>query len=240
MATYFISDFHLGESQAERDQRKLVLFDSFLARIRGDVQHLVILGDLFDFWFEYRYLVPKHNLSILFKLRDLVQGGIKVTYVCGNHDFWIGDFMERELGFVIEPDQLIIDTPRGRLLALHGDGIAPSDVKYRLLKRVLRNRAGIALYRQLPTTLAFKLALAVSGGSRHYGAERPDDKFVQEYHDFAKRKFAEDFYAVVCGHVHWPELVDYDGRYYVNCGDWLNYFTYVRFDGEKFNLAAMV
>ncbi|MBK7091699.1 MAG: UDP-2,3-diacylglucosamine diphosphatase [bacterium] len=240
MAIYFVSDFHLGERDRDRDQRKLELFDKFLSNISSDLSHLIILGDLYDFWFEYRYLIPKHNLSILFRLRDLVKSGVRVTYICGNHDFWIGDFMQSELGFEVEMDQLVLDTPRGKVLALHGDGIAPSDYKYRLLKRVLRNRAGIALYRQLPTTIAYKLALAVSGGSRHYGEQKPSDKFVSEYHDFARQKFSEGYHAIICGHIHWPELVDIGGNFYINCGDWLNYFSYVRLDNGKFELSAMI
>lgn len=239
MATYFVSDFHLGERDRDRDVRKLELFDKFLLRISGELKHLIILGDLYDFWFEYRFLIPKHNLSILFRLRDLVQSGVKVTYICGNHDFWIGNFMKSELGFEVEMDQLVLDSPRGKILALHGDGIAPSDYKYRILKRILRNRAGIALYRQLPTTVAYKLALAVSGGSRHYGEQKPSEKFVSEYHDFARQKFSEGFHAVICGHIHWPELVDIDGNFYINCGDWLKYFSYVRLEDGKFELLTI-
>ncbi len=240
MATFFVSDFHLGEQDSERDRRKLALFDKFLTMVRSELTHLVILGDLYDFWFEYRYLIPKHNLSILFRLRDLVQDGVRVSYICGNHDFWIGDFMSRELGFEVVLDQLVIDSPRGRVLAFHGDGVAPSDVKYRLLKRVLRNRMGIALYRQLPTTLAYKLALFVSGNSRHYGSKAPNASFVNEYHEFARKKFEEGYSAVICGHIHWPETVNYGGRYYLNCGDWLTHYTYVRFDGTSFELLSMI
>lgn len=240
MATYFVSDFHLGESSNDRDRRKLELFDRFLQRVAGDLSHLVILGDLYDFWFEYRYLIPKHNLTILFKLRELTQRGVKVSYICGNHDFWLGDFMQSELGFEVAVDRLVLDSPRGKILALHGDGIAPSDYKYRLLKRVLRNRIGIALYRQLPTTLAYRLALGVSGGSRHYGEQKPSEKFVAEYHDYARKCFAEGYHAVICGHIHWPELVEIQGNYYINCGDWLNYFSYVRLEAGNFELLAMI
>ncbi len=240
MATYFVSDFHLGESTDDRDRRKLELFDRFLRRVAGDLSHLVILGDLYDFWFEYRYLIPKHNLSILFRLRELTQSGLKVSYICGNHDFWLGDFMQTELGFEVAADRLVLDSPKGKILALHGDGIAPSDYKYRLLKRVLRNRVGIALYRQLPTTFAYKLALGVSGGSRHYGEQKPSEKFVAEYHDFARKCFAEGYRAVICGHIHWPELVEIQGNYYINCGDWLNYFSYVRLENGNFELLSMI
>lgn len=240
MATYFVSDFHLGELDKDRDRRKLELFDQFLEKCKGDLAHLIILGDLYDFWFEYRYLIPKHNLSILYELKELVRRGVKVSYICGNHDFWIGDFMASELGFEVETDQLVIESQLGKVLVLHGDGLAPSDYKYRILKRVLRNRVGIALYRQLPTSLAYRLALGVSGSSRHYGAVQPSADFVREYHDFARKRFKEGFAAVVCGHIHWPELVEIDGRFYVNCGDWLNYFTYVRFDGMQFELSSML
>ncbi len=240
MATYFVSDFHLGESTNDRDRRKLELFTKFLQRTAGDLTHLVILGDLYDFWFEYRYLIPKHNLSILFKLRELTQSGRKVSYICGNHDFWLGDFMQTELGFEVTADRLVLDSPRGKILALHGDGIAPSDYKYRLLKRVLRNRVGIALYRQLPTTLAYSLALGVSGGSRHYGEQKPSEKFIAEYHDFARKCFAEGYHAVICGHIHWPEIVELKGNYYINCGDWLEYFSYVRLENGNFELLSMI
>ncbi len=240
MATYFVSDFHLGESTNDRDRRKLELFDRFLHRVAGDLTHLVILGDLYDFWFEYRYLIPKHNLSILFKLRELTQSGLKVSYICGNHDFWLGDFMQTELGFEVAADRLVLDSPKGKILALHGDGIAPSDYKYRLLKRVLRNRVGIALYRQLPTTFAYRLALGVSGGSRHYGEQKPSEKFVAEYHDFARKCFAEGYHAIICGHIHWPELAEIQGNYYINCGDWLSYFSYVRLENGNFELLSMI
>lgn len=239
MATYFVSDFHLGERNRERDNLKLAQFDKFVERVGSDLTHLVVLGDLYDFWLEYRYLIPKQNLSILFKMHALVQKGVKVTYVCGNHDFWVGDFMSKELGFDLRNDGFTLDAEVGEVLVLHGDGIAPSDYKYRILKRILRNRVGIAIYRQLPTSLAYKLALAVSGTSRDYGEEKPTPEFVKEYHDFAKQKFGEGFFAVVCGHIHWPEIADYDGKFYVNCGDWLNYFSYVRFDGREFSLGSM-
>lgn len=239
MATYFVSDFHLGELDPERDRKKYRLFCRFLERIGADLDHLVILGDLFDFWFEYRYLIPKQHLPILFRLRDLVAAGVKVTYVCGNHDFWIGDFMDVELGFGLVRDDFAIASPKGRVLVLHGDGVASSDWKYRILKRVLRNRINVALYRLLPPSLAYGLARAVSRRSRGHTEKRPKDSFVEEYVDCAKRKFAEGYFAVVCGHIHLPEIRKIGGNYYVNSGDWLTHFSYVRFDGSQFELGNM-
>jgi UDP-2,3-diacylglucosamine hydrolase len=239
MATYFVSDFHLGELDPERDRTKYRLFYRFLERTGTDLDHLVILGDLFDFWFEYRYLIPKQHLPILFRLRDLVVAGVKVTYVCGNHDFWIGDFMDVELGFSLVRDDFSIESPKGRVLVLHGDGVASSDWKYRILKRVLRSRINIALYRLLPPGLAYSLALAVSRRSRGHTERRPKDSFVEEYVDFAKRKFTEGYFAVICGHIHIPEIRKVADNYYVNSGDWLTHFSYVRLDGSQFELGNM-
>ncbi len=239
MATYFVSDFHLGEADRARDQLKLERFRKFRRSVAHDIDHLVILGDLYDFWFEYRHLIPKRHLGILIELRKLVEAGVTLSYVCGNHDFWLGDFMTSEVGCVVYPDDLVIDAKIGKVLVLHGDGIAPSDWKYRLLKRVLRNRVNIALYKLLPPSLAYGLAHAVSGGSRNLGNEKPSERFIAEYHEFARQRLASGYRAVVCGHIHWPEIVPLGNGHYVNCGDWLNFFSYIRFDGENFTLGDM-
>jgi UDP-2,3-diacylglucosamine hydrolase len=239
VATYFVSDFHFGEPDVERDRKKLRLFYYLLDQIRGDLDHLVILGDLFDFWFEYRHLIPKQHLPVLFRLKELVESGVRVTYVCGNHDFWVGEFMESELGFKLVRDEFVIDSPAGKVLVLHGDGVAPSDWKYRVLKRVLRNRVNIALYRLLPPNIAYGLALTVSRRSRGHTSMRPRDSFVEEYVSFARKKHAEGYFAIVCGHIHAPEIRQLGGNCYVNSGDWLDNYTYVRFDGTAFTIAAM-
>jgi UDP-2,3-diacylglucosamine hydrolase len=236
MATYFVSDFHFGEADSRQESRKYDRFCSFLAQRQSDIEHLVILGDLFDFWFEYHHLLPKHHLPILFGLRDLVRGGVRVSYVCGNHDFWMGDFMEMELGIKLIRDRLVIETPEGKILALHGDGIAPSDWKYRILKSILRNRVNIALYRLLPPGLAYSLALGVSRRSRGHTAQRPKESFVEEYIDYARARIAEGYHALICGHIHLPEIRKIDDGFYVNSGDWLSHFSYVRYDRGDFEI----
>ncbi len=236
MATYFVSDFHLGESDPERDREKYRRFCDLLVQIKADLDHLVILGDMFDFWFEYRHLIPKHHQDVLCRLRDLVSEGVRVTYVCGNHDFWMGEFFDSELGIGLVRDDFTIDSARGKVLVLHGDGIAPSDWKYRILKRILRNRLNIFLYSQLPPSLAYNLALGVSRRSRGHTQKRPKDSFVEECVQFARAKVSEGYFAVVCGHIHLPEIREIGGGYYVNSGDWLTNFSYVRFDGSEFTL----
>lgn len=236
MATYFISDFHLGARSPEVEGQTIDRLCAFLQQRQDDLEHLVILGDLFDFWFEYRHLVPKGNLEVLFRLKEFSGRGTRISYVCGNHDFWIGDFMTRQLGFAVYPDQLILENDNSKLLVLHGDGLAPSDWKYRLLKRVLRNRFNIALYKLLPPSLAYGLAYKVSNGSREHGAQVPTQEFLNEYYEFAQARYAEGYSAVICGHLHYPEIKQFDSGMYVNCGDWLTHYSAVRWDGGSFEL----
>ncbi len=200
------------------------------------MQHLVILGDLFDFWFEYRDLVPKRNLDILFRLREFAERGVKISYVCGNHDFWIGDFMTDQMGFEIYRDQMELDNDGQKVLVIHGDGVAPSDWKYRILKRVLRNRINIALYKLLPPGLAYGVARRVSHDSREYGAQTPPQNFLEEYYEYARRQHSAGYSAVICGHLHHPEIKEFESGIYVNCGDWLKHFTAVSWDGAGFTL----
>jgi UDP-2,3-diacylglucosamine hydrolase len=234
MSIYFVSDFHLGEGDAQSERRKHELFRRFVGRVGADLQQLVVLGDLFHFWFEYRQLIPKRNLHVLFELRDLVQRGVSVSYVTGNHDFWMDDFMERELDIQVFRDILELDTRQGKILATHGDGLLPSDRGYRLLRAVLRHPVNIALYRLLPPSLAYGLARGAARLSRRHSAARPEESFLERYRDAARRKLDDGYFAFVCGHTHLPEIKRYDEKYYVNSGDWFRHFTYVRFGDGRF------
>jgi UDP-2,3-diacylglucosamine hydrolase len=239
MAIYFISDFHLGEGLEKQERAKLTRFDLFLERTGDDLEHLIILGDLFDFWFEYKHLIPKRHLQILFKLRSLVDAGIPVSYVAGNHDHWMGDFLPQEMKIDLHRDLMEIDTPRGKILAMHGDGLAKSDWKYRLLKSILRNRLCIALYKLLPPTLAFNLAHRTSRKSREHTSQRHPNSFLEEDVAYAQRRFAEGYHAFICGHTNHPDISPIGDNYYVNTGDWIENFSYVRYDDGKFELGYL-
>ncbi|MFH2055316.1 MAG: UDP-2,3-diacylglucosamine diphosphatase [bacterium] len=240
MAIYFLSDFHLGEGDAATEARKLERFKEFISRSRADLEHLVLLGDLFDFWFEYRHLIPKRNLQLLFLLRDLLASGVPITYVTGNHDHWIGDFLSVELGIEVVGDRLELDTGAGKILAMHGDGLAKSDWKYRLLKKVLRNRVCIALYKLLPPSLAYWLAYGAAQSSRRHTAKRPRDRFLEEYREYGRQMLAGDYCAFICGHTHHPELLRFGEKYFLNTGDWISHFSYIRFADGEFQLLSML
>jgi UDP-2,3-diacylglucosamine hydrolase len=227
MALYIFSDAHLGSATPDEEATKqsniLKLFDL----VRSDGDRLVILGDLFDFWFEYKHAIPKDHHRVLAGLSRLIEGGVAVDYVSGNHDFWMGDFFDTQLGINVHRDHLDLEYEGQRLHLIHGDGLAPGDGGYRLLKRILRNRFNIWLYRKLPVDWAIPLAKKVSGSSRQYTSRR-DHAFAADYERYAVSKLADGSDIVAIGHLHIPVLKNFDTGTYVNTGDFIHHFTYAK------------
>jgi len=233
---YFVSDAHLDikDSPSERENRLLKVFES----ARAEASHLYIVGDLFDFWFEYKYAVPSAYLKITSKLLDLTESGVKVYYIPGNHDFWMRDYLARQAGVILTDDFHEASHFGKRILITHGDGLRKDDVGYRFIKRIFRNRFCIWAYSQLPVNLAYRIAGRTSKASREYTTNR-DAADSSDYIAFAGVKIAAGYHAVVMGHVHKPEIVETNGGLYVNCGDFFNSFSYVVLDNDGFNLKRL-
>ncbi len=227
MAMYIFSDAHLGSGSAELEARKVEKIRELFERVKADGDRLVILGDLFDFWFEYKHAIPKDHHQVLFMLTELVNRGVHVDYISGNHDFWMDDFFAEHIGVYLHRDSLDITYDKQRLHLIHGDGLAKGDGGYRLLKRILRNPVNIWLYRKLPPDWAIPLAKKVSGSSREYTSRR-DHTFARDYEAYAKVKLGEGYDAVVIGHLHIPVFETYTNGTYVNTGDFIHHFSYAR------------
>lgn len=235
MALYIFSDAHLGADSPEKEAEKLSKIASLFSMVKSDGERLVILGDLFDFWFEYKYAIPKAHQHILFLLTELIESGVAIDYVSGNHDFWMGDFFEREIGVHLHRDRLDIKYNEKNLHLIHGDGLACADRGYRLLKRILRSRFNIWLYRKLPPDWAFPLAKAVSGSSRNYTSNR-DSSFIADYEKYAAKQLDSGFDIVVIGHLHIPAFRNFNNGIYINSGDFINHFSYARLADGKISL----
>jgi UDP-2,3-diacylglucosamine hydrolase len=230
----FISDAHLG-SGADSDRRCRSLAD-FLDSRRDGLTHLYVLGDLFDFWFEYRYAIPRGGFQILRALADLVAQGVPIAYLGGNHDFWCGNYLEREIGVAVHQHPIRVEHQGRRLYLAHGDGIVPGDTGYRILKAVLRHPLSIALYRSIHPDLGIPLAHRVSAVSRKHTHER--SFYVDRFSRFvAGSRFGEGLDAVIVGHVHDPmHFRDARGRDFLIVGDWIDSFTYVTLREGRFRL----
>jgi UDP-2,3-diacylglucosamine hydrolase len=235
MAVYFFSDLHLGAADKAGEEIKFGKFNLLLEKIKIDGERIFILGDLFDFWFEYKHAIPKEHLNIIFQLASLVKEGRTVHYITGNHDFWLGDFLSREAGIVIHRDYFETTENGKKIFMIHGDGLSPSDWGYRILKKILRNRVNIWLYRKIPPDWGIPLAKYVSSSSRGYTAGR-EPKFVRDYEVYAGKKLAEGYDYVIIGHLHIPVLKEMTGGIYLNTGDFIDHFSYGKIDNGKLTL----
>jgi len=229
----FLSDAHLGTGDDDK-KRENVLID-FLSKEINEKVVLFIIGDLFDFWFEYKNAIPKGHYRLIAKLIELVNSGTKIYYIAGNHDFWTGNFFKREIGIEFHSEALKVEIYGKKLYIAHGDGIKRKDWGYRLLKKIFRNRINIFLYRWLHPDFGIPFAKMISKASRDYSTER-DYGSDLEYFEFAKKKFKEGFDAVILAHTHRPYFKKVDSKYYVNIGDWLVNFSYLEINKDKFQL----
>lgn len=238
MALYIFSDAHLGSGSAESESTKLAKIAQLCDLVKADGDRLVILGDLFDFWFEYKHVVPKANYEVLFRLHELRNHGVQIDYVSGNHDFWMDDFFEKSLKIDLHRDTLQFTYAGKKLFLCHGDGLAKADGGYRFLKRILRNPFNIWLYRKLPPDWAYPLAKWVSGSSREYTSRR-DHEFADDYKQYAQGKLAEGNDVVVIAHLHIPVFAQFDNGIYINSGDFIHHFTYVKIDDKAVKLESL-
>jgi UDP-2,3-diacylglucosamine hydrolase len=240
--TYFASDFHLGIdgrlSSRQREQQMVRWLDD----IRHDAEAIYLVGDIFDFWFEYRTVIPKGYVRLFGKLAELSDAGIPIHFFTGNHDLWMFDYFPKELGVTVhtKPIQQII---HGKHFFIgHGDGLGPGDKGYKLLKKVFTNRLCQWLFARVHPNLGIGLADFFSGRSR--AANPGESTFLGEDQEwllqYALRK-SEQLPAVdyfIFGHRHLPINYDLANRRsrYINLGEWINYNSYAVFDGEKLSL----
>jgi len=232
----FIADVHLG--LPGDDPRRAGKVASFIRNLHASVSHLYIVGDLFDFWFEYRHVVPKTAPSVLFELYNLVRTGTTVTLLAGNHDYWAGSYLAEDVGLTLVPDNLVVEHQGIRIYLHHGDGCYPDDHGYRLLKKVLRSRFTIWLFRLIHPDIAHKIAAFTSQSSRQYLAPPPGRNDVYEglFRDIADKRLRDGFDATVYGHSHVPLVEKRPGGILVLLGDWLSNATYVILENGTFTL----
>ena len=239
MALYIFSDAHLGAGSPETDAEKIAKLQALFELVEDDGDRLIILGDLFDFWFEYKHAIPKEQHDILFMLRQLTAKGVRIDYVSGNHDFWMGDFFSTQMGINPHRDYLNLEYEKYRLHLIHGDGLAKADRGYRFLKKILRNRLNIWLYRKLPPDWAIPLAKAVSGSSRTYTSKR-DHTFAADYEAYAKTKLDGNYDIVAIAHLHIPVCKKFDTGTYINTGDFISHFSYAKITAEEIALEFLL
>jgi UDP-2,3-diacylglucosamine hydrolase len=232
---YFISDIHLGLEKRELDIERENLLINFLRKIKNDCEILFIVGDLFDYWFEYKTVIPKFYTRTLAALLDLHESGIKIEYLMGNHDFGHIDYFEKELGIPIYKDDIERTLGGKRFYISHGDGKANNDAGYRFMKKILRNKISMKLFQFIHPDYGIALAKGSSRKSRRY-TDQKNFGPICGMKEFAEQKINEGFDFVIMGHRHRAEYAELPGGIYINLGAWTKEPLYAVFDGGKLEL----
>jgi len=228
---FFISDAHLGSRQPLAEKR----LADFLLSIRGRADGLYILGDLFEFWFEYRRVIPKCGLRVLSILAELRSSGTRVVLFKGNHDVWYRGFLQQELGLDGFYDELVEIIDGKRVFMMHGDAL-DRNLAPRVFRFLMRNRVNGLLFSALHPDIGIGMARWIARKSREQGVK---PELVARMRDFAEQKLRSGFDVVVMGHSHIPERCEFGNGVYLNTGDWVRSFSYGCIDGGQVKLERL-
>ncbi|MBL0134740.1 MAG: UDP-2,3-diacylglucosamine diphosphatase [Chitinophagaceae bacterium] len=240
---YFLSDFHLGAPDYATSLIREKRVVEFLEEVRHDAAIIFIVGDIFDFWYEYRTVVPKGYVRLLGKLAELTDAGISIQFFVGNHDMWMKDYFQHELNIPVFFEPKTYQFGEVKMLIGHGDGLGPGDHGYKFLKKILRNPICQWLFGILPPVVGISLAGFSSRKSRAVTGDN-DGIFLGEEKEwliqYCKETLAtQHFDYLIFGHRHLP--IDFQlgpTSRYVNLGDWIRYYTYAVFDGQQMTLQS--
>ncbi len=240
---YFASDQHFGAPNIEQSKIREQKFVGWLDSIKKDAEVIFLLGDLFDFWFEYEKVVPKGFVRVLGKLAELRDSGIQIYFFVGNHDLWMKDYFETELNIPIYHKPTEFKFNNKTFLIGHGDGLGPGDKGYKRMKKVFTNSFSKWLYKWLHPDIGVKLAQYLSVKNKLISGKE-DVKFLGEEHEwlvhYCKRKLTKKHYDFfIFGHRHLPMDIQLsENSKYINTGDWISHFTYGIFDGDQMVLKS--
>lgn len=238
---YFASDQHFGIPDAASSKLREKKFITWLDEVKNDARAIFLLGDLFDFWFEYKTVVPRGFVRVLGKIAELKDSGIPIYFFVGNHDLWMSDYFETELGIPVfhQPREYVFD---GKTFLIgHGDGLGPGDKGYKRMKKVFSHPFSKWLYRWLHPDIGVRVAQYLSTKNKLISGQE-DINFLGEENEwlaqYSKRKLEKKHYDYfLFGHRHLPmEIQVGTNSKYINTGDWISHFTYAVFDGKELTL----
>jgi UDP-2,3-diacylglucosamine hydrolase len=240
---YFLSDFHLGapDRQSSLEREKSII--RFLGRASTDAAVIFIVGDLFDFWFEYRKVVAKGYVRILGKLAEITDAGVPVHFFVGNHDMWMSGYFEEELNIPVYHEPKSFEWNGKKFLIGHGDGLGPGDNGYKFMKKIFRNNFCHWLFGVLPPAVGVGMANYLSRKSRA-ATGKVQEQFLGEEKEwliaYCKEVLEIEYFDyLIFGHRHLPiDFLFENGSRYINLGDWIRYYSYAEFDGKELVLAS--
>jgi len=239
---YFASDFHLGAPNSDESSKREKKIVSWLDEIKIDAKEIYLVGDIFDFWFEYKTVIPRGFARLQGKLAELTDNGIPIHVFTGNHDMWIFDYLPKELGITLYKENIVREYGGKKFLIGHGDGLGPGERSYKMLKAVFSSKLCQWAFARIHPNLGIGIANAWSKKSRKtnlsydgvfHGEEK--EQLILFCKDYIKKDSSIDYF--IFGHRHLPiEMKIGNNSTYINLGEWIKYNSYAVFDGIKLEL----
>jgi len=238
---YFASDNHLGAPNFEESLVREKKFVSWLDTVKKDADAIFLVGDIFDFWFEYKQVVPKGFTRTLGKIAEITDAGIPIHLFVGNHDMWLVDYFEKELNLIVYKNPKELNINDKVFLIGHGDGLGPGDSSFKRMKKVFRNSFFQWCFRWIHPDIGIKLGKYLSNSNKLLSTNKDlkfngnEEEWLTKYCRSKLKQKHYDFF--VFGHRHIPLEVELNGNSkYINLGDWVTHFTYAEFDGDSVSL----
>ena len=238
---YFLSDFHLGAPDAKNSLEREKRICRFLDSIKNSASEIFIVGDMFDFWFEYSTVVPKGYVRLLGKLAELTDSGIAIHFFVGNHDMWIKNYFQQELNIPVYFEPKEFDFSGKKFYIGHGDGLGPGDKGYKFIKKIFRNPVCKWMFGVLPPYMGIGLANYLSRKSR-IKTGSVNETFLGEENEwliiYSKEILQKQYFDYfIFGHRHLPiDVVLPQNSRYINLGEWIKYNSYAVFNGTTIEL----
>lgn len=235
---YFASDNHLGAPNLEESLVREKKFVSWLDTIKKDAEAVFLVGDIFDFWFEYNEVVPKGFTRTLGKLAEISDAGVPIHYFAGNHDMWLVDYFQKELNLTVHNKPKIFTINDKKFFVGHGDGLGPGDKSFKIMKKIFKNPFFNWCFRCVHPDLGIKLGKYLSNKNRLKSSLEDlnfngnENEWLTKY---CKEKLKNEHYDYfIFGHRHIPlEIELRPNSTYINLGDWITHFSYAVFDGRR-------
>ena len=224
---YFASDFHLGSpnlKDSHTRERKII---SWLCTIEKDAKAIYLVGDIFDFWYEYKKVVPKGFVRLQGKLAEMCDNGININFIVGNHDMWVNDYFQKEVGLNVFENEILIEENNQKILICHGDGLGSGNISFKVIKKIFKSNICRWLFSRIHPNLGVSLAHLWSNASRRKNMKKTSNNH-EHLINYCKEKQKNnpiDYY--VFGHLHSPKEENIDSKAkYINTGDWIQHYSY--------------
>jgi UDP-2,3-diacylglucosamine hydrolase len=233
MIIYAVSDVHIKYNENQDDLERKNIFVRFLESIHADADVLILNGDIFDLWIEWKYIQIAAYFPVIRQLKKLSEKGCRIIYLAGNHDFWMGEYLKKEIGAGIYPDHCRVELDNKNYFISHGDLLTINDMRYHIFRAVIRRTIVKRIVQMLHPDFVLKIGAGLSRTSRNRTKPRRlGERQGQGLFNYAKAH-ADEYDIFLMGHIHQPKIEKIEKSILVNSGDWITHRTYVKIiDGE--------